>query len=207
MSIEFVLNPGFWSVQSLGLTLVLLKFDMPKKRKIEILEIKSSHILKLTIFNSFNVDKICSFVLMFEWSGFNYPSDFFTNFILINVCSKSDLRVSNTSISYLSIKIGKGVWGSIDLKGGFYSESAIRFLDLQISKTKYSEKLSWAWNLNLLFTVFGGKFKFQTQDSFPEYFFLEIWRSEKRIALSEKKTPLRSIRWCSGKKTDVLWKY
>ena len=56
-------------------------------------------------------------------------------------------------------------------KGGFYSESAIRFLDLQISKTKYSEKLSWAWNLNLLFTVFGGKFKFQAQDSFSEYFF------------------------------------
>ena len=27
-------------------------------------------------------------------------------------------------------------------KGGFYSESAIRFLDLQIPKTKYSEKLS-----------------------------------------------------------------
>ena len=59
------------------------------------------------------------------------------------------------------------------IKGGFYSESAIRFLDLQISKTKYSEKLSWAWNLNLLFTVFGGKFKFQAQDSFSEYFF---WR-------------------------------
>ena len=67
-----------------------------------------------------------------------------------------------------------GAWfHDIKLKGGFYSESAIRFLDLQISKTKYSEKLSWAWNLNLLFTVFGGKFKFQAQDSFSEYFF---WR-------------------------------
>ena len=65
-----------------------------------------------------------------------------------------------------------GAWfHDIMLKGGFYSESAIRFLDLQISKTKYSEKLSWAWNLNLLFTVFGGKFKFQAQDSFSEYFF------------------------------------
>ena len=33
-------------------------------------------------------------------------------------------------------------------KGGFFSESAIRFSDLQISKKIYSKKLSWAWNLN-----------------------------------------------------------
>ena len=36
----------------------------------------------------------------------------------------------------------------------------------------------------------GGNFKFQVQDSFLEYLFLEIWRFEKRIALSEKKAPL-----------------
>ena len=36
----------------------------------------------------------------------------------------------------------------------------------------------------------GGNFKFQVQDSFLEYFFFEIWRSKKRIALSGKKTPL-----------------
>ena len=53
-------------------------------------------------------------------------------------------------------------------KGGFFSESAIRFLHLQISKKKYSKKLSWAWNLNLLFTIIGRKFKFQAQDSFLE---------------------------------------
>ena len=41
-----------------------------------------------------------------------------------------------------------------------------------------------------MFTVIGGKFKFQAQDSFSEYFFLEIWRSKKRIALSEKKPHL-----------------
>ena len=39
----------------------------------------------------------------------------------------------------------------------------------------------------------GGNFKFQVQDSFLEYFFFEIWRSIKRIALSEKKPP--SIRF------------
>ena len=31
-----------------------------------------------------------------------------------------------------------------DIKGFFFSESAIGF---QISKKKYSKKLSWAWNL------------------------------------------------------------
>ena len=31
-------------------------------------------------------------------------------------------------------------------KGGFFSVSATRFLDLQISKKKYSKKLSWTWN-------------------------------------------------------------
>ena len=36
----------------------------------------------------------------------------------------------------------------------------------------------------------GGNFKFQVQDSFLEYFFFEIWRSKKRIALSGKKPPL-----------------
>ena len=39
----------------------------------------------------------------------------------------------------------------------------------------------------------GGNFKFQVQDSFLE-FILEIWRFEKRIALSEKKSPLVEVR-------------
>ena len=38
-----------------------------------------------------------------------------------------------------------------------------------------------------MFTVIGGKFKFQVQDSDLEYLF---WQCEKHIALSEKKTPL-----------------
>ena len=54
-------------------------------------------------------------------------------------------------------------------------------------QNKYSKSLSWAWNLNKLFTVIGGKFKFQVQDSDLEYLF---WQCEKHIALSEKKPPL-----------------
>ena len=46
---------------------------------------------------------------------------------------------------------------SLPFNGSFYSESSIRFSNLQ---TKYSKLLSWAWNLNKLFTVFGGKFQF-----------------------------------------------
>ena len=39
----------------------------------------------------------------------------------------------------------------------------------------------------------GRNFKFQVQDSDLEYFFFEIWRFEKRIALSEKKPPLEKL--------------
>ena len=41
--------------------------------------------------------------------------------------------------------------------------------------------------MNKLFTVMGGKFKFQVQDSDLEYL---SWQCEKHIALSEKKPPL-----------------
>ena len=69
------------------------------------------------------------------------------------------------------------------LKVAFFSESAMHFSNFQ---NKYSKSLSWEWNLNQLFTVVNGKFKFQVQDSDLEYFFL---RFDKRIALSEKKLP------------------
>ena len=76
-------------------------------------------------------------------------------------------------------------------KGGFFSESVIRFSNLQISKIKIFQKIYpeleiWISRL-LWYTIIGGKFKFQVQDSFLEYFF---WIFEKRIALSEKKPPL-----------------
>ena len=47
-------------------------------------------------------------------------------------------------------------------KGGFFSESAMCFSNLPISKKK------------LLSNVIGGKFKFQAQDSSLEYFFLRF---------------------------------
>ena len=56
------------------------------------------------------------------------------------------------------------------LKGGFKSEDTGEFLLLQY---KYSKSLSWAENLNNLFTVLGGKFKFSAHDSIFGIFILE----------------------------------
>ena len=53
-------------------------------------------------------------------------------------------------------------------KGGFKSEDTGGFLLLQ---NKYSKALSWAENLNKLFTDLGVKFKFSAQDSDLEYLF------------------------------------
>ena len=60
------------------------------------------------------------------------------------------------------------------MKVAFFQK--VRFV-FQISQINYSESLSWAWNLNKLFTVMGGNFKFQVQDSDTEYFILEIWKT------------------------------
>ena len=53
-------------------------------------------------------------------------------------------------------------------KGGFKSEDTGDFFCCQ---NKYSKSLSWAENLNKLFTFLGGKFKFSAQDSDLEYLF------------------------------------
>ena len=83
----------------------------------------------------------------------------------------------------------KALFHTSYVKGGFFSESAIRFPDLQISKKKYSEKLSWVWNLNFpknnskVFLL--GNLNFKLRIVFWNIF-LEIWRFEKPITLSEK---------------------
>ena len=67
------------------------------------------------------------------------------------------------------------------------------FSNLQISKNiipKNYPGLEISISRQFQYTVIGGKFKFQVQDSFLEYFSLKIWRFEKQIALSERKPPL-----------------
>ena len=73
-------------------------------------------------------------------------------------------------------------------KGGFKSEETGRFLHLQ---NKYSKSLSWAENLNKLFTVLGGKFKFSAHDSNLEYL---SWRSKNPPVSSDLKPPLGNSR-------------
>ena len=55
-----------------------------------------------------------------------------------------------------------------DVKGGFMSEDTEGFLSCQ---NEYSKSLSWAENLNKLFTILGGKFKFSAQDNDLEHSF------------------------------------
>ena len=69
-------------------------------------------------------------------------------------------------------------------KGGFRSEDTGEFLHLQ---HKYSKLLSWAENLNKLFTVMGVKFKFSAQDRDLEYLF---WRSKNLPVPSDIIPPL-----------------
>ena len=69
-------------------------------------------------------------------------------------------------------------------KGGFYSEDTGEFLHCQ---NKYSKSLSWAENLNKLFTVLGGKFKFSAQDSDMEYL---CWQCKNSAVSSDLKPSL-----------------
>ena len=58
-------------------------------------------------------------------------------------------------------------------KGSFLSESLMQL-------KKYSKSLSWAENLNKLFIVMGGKFKFSAQDSDLEYFLSHFELSDRK---------------------------
>ena len=72
----------------------------------------------------------------------------------------------------------------MELKAAFFQKVLFVFQISKSPKWKYSEKRSWAWNLKLLFTVIGEKFKFQVQDSFLEYFHfgdLEIWKTNRTL--------------------------
>ena len=107
------------------------------------------------------------------WNNFLYVGN-----LIIFTLTLDQIKVSCTLKSWALDTLQPAV------KGDFFSESAMCFSHCQ---NKYSKSLSWAWNLNELFTVMGGKFKFQIQDSNLEYLF---WRFDKHIILSEKKLPL-----------------
>ena len=55
-----------------------------------------------------------------------------------------------------------------------------------ISQRKYTKWLSWAENLNKLFTFLGGKFKFSAQDSDLEYLFWQCKKTSFSLCLKYK---------------------
>ena len=83
-------------------------------------------------------------------------------------------------------------------KGGFFSESAMCFSNLQFSKKTFQKtilnlKFKFPAKKGKVLLAVIGKFKFQVQECFWNIFFLEIWRFEKRIALSEKNPHLEKF--------------
>ena len=79
----------------------------------------------------------------------------------------------------------------------------VRFV-FQISQSpnlpkRLFQKLSWTWNLNKLFTDMGGKFKFQAQDSFLEYFFERLGDLKKESHFLKKGT------FTQGRASGSFW--
>ena len=72
-------------------------------------------------------------------------------------------------------------------KGGFKSDDTEEF---SLCQNKYSKSLSWAENLNKLFTVLGGKFEFSAQDTDMEYLF---WQWKKSSSPFWLKTTFNSF--------------
>ena len=75
-------------------------------------------------------------------------------------------------------------------------DSVRRYWKIFLSQKKKSKSLSWAENLNKLFTDMGGKFKFSAQDRDLEYFFEKekssciFWRYP---TFTKKKSPQFSM--------------
>ena len=91
------------------------------------------------------------------------------------------------------------------LKVAFFQKLQWIFFRSPNLKKKYSKKLSWAWNLNILPITVKCEWRdldFKLKVVFWNIFF-EIWRSEKRIALSEKKPPLDNLRKCEYESLPV----
>ena len=82
-------------------------------------------------------------------------------------------------------------------KGGFKSEDTGKILRLQ---HKYSKSLSWTENLNKLFIVLGGKFKFSAQDCDLEYL---CWKYKNPLVSSDLKPPLEFV----NPEIGYLWHY
>ena len=89
----------------------------------------------------------CSLATIDPTSGLSFISICFRAGYLFSFCALCNFLLKSTYLDDLYV-LQIDLWAKHLVKGGFFSESAMCFLYLQISKKKYSKKLSWAWNLN-----------------------------------------------------------
>ena len=80
----------------------------------------------------------------------------------IDTFKTGDAAIPDGTTCVSTGKIYRTSLNLFELKVAFIQK--VRFVFLNLPQT-YSKLLSWAWNLNLLFTVIGGKFKFHVQDT------------------------------------------
>ena len=97
------------------------------------------------------------------------------------------------------IKIERKLF-ELPAKGGLFSESAIHFSNLPISKEKIFQKtilnLKFKIPAHSIILLWAGILNFKFRIVFWNIFSLEIWRFEKCIALSENKPPLVKLHIC-----------
>ena len=87
------------------------------------------------------------------WEGHNLVmwkqvGDFFQFFVAFTENLLTLKRTENFILLWMMTRGQEEVGGQKTPKGGFFSESEIRFSNLPTSQKKFSKKLSWAWNLN-----------------------------------------------------------
>ena len=121
------------------------------------------------------------------------------------ISSNNNFRPKNPDFFFFTFQIVLTEISITNIKGGFFSESVIRFFKSPNLQKKYSKILSWTWNLNFpsknTLLLLAGNLNFKFRIVFWN-FFLEVWIFEKRIALSEKKPPLWKIHGLRQK--DIL---
>ena len=82
---------------------------------------------------------------LFFWSSYKFFISFASAYVAYKLGSNTTWNPSSGGGAEWGYRVAYSVANS---KGVFFSESAMCFSNLQISKKIYSKKLSWTWNLN-----------------------------------------------------------
>ena len=85
--------------------------------------------------------------------------------------TKKEILILTPSAPLIVISVVK-FWGQ--LKVAFFSESSIRFSNLQ---NKYSKSLSWTWNLNIIVYCYGRKIQISSSGFWFGISLMEVWQT------------------------------